>query len=216
MLEDTVDRVKIGAFYQQGQSCIGVQRILIHESLYDTFKAKLLEVAKTLKHGDPKEADTWIGPVISEGEAARMESWIKEAVSRGAKVLCGGERNGTMVEATLLEDVPKDCDLYTKEFFGPAAILIKYSDFDEALDEVNNSDFGLQAGLFTRDIYKIHKAWDKLDVGGLLVGESSNWRIDHMPYGGVKDSGLGREGLRWAMEDMSEVRLLVIRTPDGV
>ncbi len=212
-LDDALARIVIGAFYQSGQSCISVQRILVHESIYDTFKERLVAATKALKLGDPKDEDTYIGPVISDKEADRMEAWLRSAVKAGAKVLCGGGRKGTMVEATLLEDVPRDEPLYREEFFGPAALLTKFSRFDDALAEVNDSKFGLQAGLFTRDIYKIQKAWDTLEVGGVVVGDSPAWRVDHMPYGGVKDSGLGREGIRYAVEDMTEIRLLVLRTP---
>jgi acyl-CoA reductase-like NAD-dependent aldehyde dehydrogenase len=151
--------------------------------------------------------------MISEGEASRLDGWIQSAIGAGAKLLCGGRREGTMLEATLLEDVPKDEDLVCHEAFGPVAVLSRFSDFDAALGEVNDSVFGLQAGIFTRDIYKAHRAWDVLDVGGVVIGDVPSWRVDHMPYGGVKDSGLGREGIRWAIEDMTETRLMVIRTP---
>ena len=214
-IEDAVQRLVIGAFYQSGQSCIGVQRILIHENLYEAVKRRLVEETKTLKTGDPKHVETFIGPMISEKEARRLESWIIDAIQQGAKLLCGGSRKGSMLDATLLENVPRRCDVYAKEAFGPVAILSPFSDFDEALNEVNDSVFGLQAGIFTRDIYKINRAWENLDVGGVVIGDVPSWRVDHMPYGGVKDSGLGREGIRYAMEDMSEIRLLVIRTPPG-
>jgi acyl-CoA reductase-like NAD-dependent aldehyde dehydrogenase len=151
--------------------------------------------------------------MISEKEAERLERWLTSAKGAGAKVLCGGNRKGTMVEATLLEAVPKGEPLREEEAFGPIAILSSFDDFDAALDEVNESRYGLQAGVFTRDIYRAHRAWDVLEVGGVLIGEVPSFRVDHMPYGGVKDSGLGREGVRWAMEDMSEPRLMVLRTP---
>jgi len=212
-IDDAVDRVIIGAFYQSGQSCISVQRILVHERIYETFRDKLVAATKALKMGDPKDDDTFIGPMISEKEAQRLHGWVQDADKRGANVLCGGGLEGTMLEATLLEDVPKDTSVCTEEAFGPVAILSKFRDFDAAIDEVNDSAFGLQAGIFTRDIYKVQRAWDKLEVGGVVIGDVPSWRVDHMPYGGVKDSGLGREGIRWAMEDMSEVRLLVLRTP---
>jgi acyl-CoA reductase-like NAD-dependent aldehyde dehydrogenase len=212
-IDDAVDRVIIGAFYQSGQSCISVQRILVHESVYDAFRDKLVAATRKLKMGDPKDEGVFIGPMISEKEATRLHGWVKEAVKRGATMLCGGNLDGTMLEATLLEDVPKDTSVCTEEAFGPVAVLSKFTDFDAALDEVNDSTFGLQAGIFTRDIYKAHRAWDKLEVGGVVIGDVPSWRVDHMPYGGVKDSGLGREGIRWAMEDMSEVRLMVMRTP---
>jgi acyl-CoA reductase-like NAD-dependent aldehyde dehydrogenase len=212
-IEDAVARVIFGAFYQSGQSCIGVQRILIHEKIYDTFKAKLVSKTRELKMGDPKERETFIGPMISEKEAGRLKGWIDSAVDQGATLLCGGGLTGAMLEATLLEGVPDSCEANTEEAFGPLANLSSFSDFNEALAEVNRSQFGLQAGVFTRDIYKIQKAWDTLEVGGVVIGDVPSWRVDHMPYGGVKESGLGREGIRFAIEDMTEVRLLVIREP---
>src|SRR5690606_810510 len=148
-----------------------------------------------------------------ETEAKRLDTWIKEAIEDGAILLCGGKREGVMLEATLLENVAADQKIRNEEAFGPVAILDAFSDFDAVLTEINQSKFGLQAGIFTRDIYKAHKAWDELEVGGLIIGDVPSWRVDHMPYGGVKDSGLGREGIRWAMRDMTEERLLVIRTP---
>lgn len=210
-LKDAIDRIIIGAFYQSGQSCIGVQRILVHSAVYDEFKGALVEATKALKMGNPKDRETFVGPMISEGEAKRLEGWIKAAVEGGAQVLCGGERDGAMLQATLLEGVPQDVKLYNEEAFGPVALLTPFDDFDEALKEVNDSDFGLQAGVFTRDIHKAHKAWDTLDVGGVIINDVPSWRVDHMPYGGVKDSGLGREGVRFAIEDMTEIRLLVLR-----
>jgi acyl-CoA reductase-like NAD-dependent aldehyde dehydrogenase len=212
-IEDAVDRLIVGAFYQSGQSCVGVQRILIHESIYESVKARMIERTTALKSGNPKDPTTFIGPMISESEACRLETWIRAAVEEGATVLCGGRRIGSMLEATLLECVPRGCDVYEKEAFGPVALLTPFDDFNDALTEVNDSVFGLQAGLFTRDIYKIQRAWDTLDVGGVIIGDTPSWRVDHMPYGGVKESGLGREGIVYAMDDMTEPRLLVIRTP---
>ncbi len=210
-LDDALERIIFGAFYQSGQSCIGVQRIIIHESVYDTFKDMLVARTKTLIAGDPKDRDTFIGPMISEGEAKRLHGWIDEAVADGAKLLCGGNRTGNMLEATLLENVDRNAAANREEAFGPLALLSKFSDFNAALDEVNDSKFGLQAGIFTRDLFKTLDAWDRLDVGGVVINDVSSYRVDNMPYGGVKDSGLGREGIRFAMEDMTEIRNLVIR-----
>ncbi|QFT78363.1 aldehyde dehydrogenase family protein [Erythrobacter sp. THAF29] len=211
-LDDALERIVFGAFYQSGQSCIGVQRIIIHEDVYDRFKEMLVEKTKTLVAGDPKDRDTFIGPMISEGEATRLKSWIDEAVEAGATLLTGGGlSNGNMLEATLLENVDKHARALNDEAFGPLAILQKFSDFDEALAEVNRSEFGLQAGIFTRDLFKMFDAWDRLEVGGIVINDVPSYRVDNMPYGGVKDSGLGREGIRFAMEDMSEIRNLVIR-----
>jgi acyl-CoA reductase-like NAD-dependent aldehyde dehydrogenase len=214
-LNDAVERIVFGAFYQSGQSCIGVQRILIHDAIYDELKTRLVEKTAALKMGDPKDEDTFIGPVISEGEATRLENWINEAVDAGATLLVGGKRNGAMLEATLLENAPKGTNIVEEEAFGPVAVISRFSDFDDALNTVNDSKFGLQAGIFTRDLYKAQKAWDELEVGGVVIGDVPSWRVDNMPYGGVKDSGLGREGIRWAINDMTEERLLVIRTPQS-
>lgn len=214
-LDDAVSRIIFGAFYQSGQSCIGVQRIMIHESIYDGFRDRLVAEAKKLKKGDPKDRETFIGPMISEKEATRLHDWIRSAVDAGATLLCGGERDGAMLDATLLENVPGDSDVNCEEAFGPVANLFRFSDFDEALEMVNDSQFGLQAGVFTRDLYKAQKAWDVLEVGGVVIGDVPSYRVDNMPYGGVKESGLGREGVRFAMEDMTEIRLMVVRTPDA-
>ncbi len=214
-LDDALERVIFGAFYQSGQSCIGVQRIIIHENIYDKFKDMLVAKTKTLISGDPKDRDTFIGPMISEGEATRLHGWIESAVDGGATLLCGGNRKGNMLEATLLENVDTSADAYREEAFGPLALLSKFSDFGAALDEVNNSKFGLQAGIFTRDLFKTLDAWDHLDVGGVVINDVPSYRVDNMPYGGVKDSGLGREGIRFAMEDMTEIRNLVIRRKPG-
>ncbi len=215
-LDDVIDRLIVGAFYQSGQSCIGVQRVLIHESIYDETRDRFVAATKKLIAGDPKNEDTFVGPMISEGEAQRLHEWIISAKAAGGRVLCGGNRDGAMLEATLLENVPSGQDVCTKEAFGPVAVLSSFSSFDEALRQVNDSVFGLQAGIFTRDLYKMQQAWDELDVGGVVIGDVPSWRVDNMPYGGVKDSGLGREGVRFAMEDFTEIRNLVIRTPSKV
>lgn len=210
-LEDALERVIFGAFYQSGQSCIGVQRILIHEAVYDRFREMLVEKTRTLVAGDPHDRNVFIGPMISEGEAKRLDGWIQEAVAKGATLLCGGKREGAMLEATLLEGVDRATKLNVEEAFGPVAFLIRFSDFGQALREVNASKFGLQAGVFTRDLFKVLDAWDYLDVGGVVVNDVPSYRVDNMPYGGVKESGLGREGVKFAMEDMTEIRNLVIR-----
>ena len=210
-LDDAVERIVFGAFYQSGQSCIGVQRIIVHEVVYDAFKRALVRKTKALVMGDPRKEETFIGPMIDVGEARRLEGWIEDAVAAGATLLCGGKRDGAMLEATLLEDVPRGLKLREEEAFGPVAILSKFSDFKAALAEVNDSRFGLQAGVFSRDIHKAMAAWDALEVGGVLINDVPSYRVDNMPYGGVKDSGLGREGVRFAMEDMTEIRNLVIR-----
>ena len=210
-LADATDRIIFGAFYQSGQSCIGVQRILIHEDIYEGLRDMLVTKVRALVSGDPLDENVFIGPMIDEGEARRLESWIAEATAAGATLLCGGGRQGAMLEATLLEGVGRGLNIRDEEAFGPVAILSRFSDFEVALTEVNDSRFGLQAGIFTRDIHKAMRAWEVLEVGGVLIGDVPSYRVDNMPYGGVKDSGLGREGVKFAMEDMCEIRNLVIR-----
>lgn len=214
-LEDAVQRIVFGAFYQSGQSCVSVQRILIHRSVYDATVKLLCERIAKLKVGDPMDKETFVGPIISPSDAERIENWIESAKKAGANVLVGGNRNGILVEPTLLADVPKDENVCAKEVFGPVAVVAPFDNFDEALAMANDSDFGLQVGIFSRDIQKIMKAWDTMDVGGVIIGDVPSWRVDHMPYGGVKESGIGREGVRFAMHDMTEIRNLVIRSvPD--
>ena len=210
-LDDAVERIIFGAYYQSGQSCISVQRIIAHTSIYESLKAKLAAKVAALPMGDPREEQTFIGPMIDVREAARLESWVQEATDRGASLLCGGAREGAMLAATLLENVPADTKLVTEEAFGPVAVMSSFEHFEDALRSVNDSRFGLQAGIFTNRLDYMLRAWDVLDVGGVVIGDVPSWRVDHMPYGGVKDSGLGREGVRFAMEDMTEIRNLVIR-----
>lgn len=214
-LVEAVNRVSFGSFYQSGQSCISVQRIYVHTTIYQRFKERLLDKIQTLEVGDPRDADTNIGPLITEKEAKRVQAWVQEAMNQGATLLCGGERNGAIVTPTLLEHVPASATLMQEEVFGPVAMLIPFEDFDQVLEAVNSSRYGLQTGIFTRDLYKVQQAWDRLNVGGVIIGDVPSWRVDSMPYGGVKDSGFGREGVRWAIKDMTEERLLVVRTiPD--
>lgn len=211
-IEDAVSRLLIGIYSGSGQSCISVQRIFVQSKVYEKLKDRLVTETKKLKFGDPKDEGTAVGPMISESEAKRLDEWIQSAVKKGATVLCGGKRKDTVIEPTLLENVPKSENICAEEAFGPVAILEKFETFEEALKKTNDSKFGLQAGIFTQDLYRAQKAWDELEVGGVIIGDVPSWRVDHMPYGGVKDSGLGREGIRWAIEDMTEVRMMVIRS----
>ena len=212
-LDHVVERLVSGAYYQSGQSCISVQRIIAHADIYSALRRKLKTAVAKLRMGDPRDKRTFIGPVIDEAAAKRIEQWVRDARKGGAKLLAGGERKGNMHPATLLEGVPRDADLYRKEVFGPVACMEPFDDFDDALERANDSDFGLQAGVFTASLPHAMRAWDRLDVGGVVVGDIPSFRVDNMPYGGIKDSGLGREGVRYAIEDMTEQRLLVIRDP---
>ncbi len=210
-LDLAAERLVLGAFYQSGQSCISVQRIYVHADVEGEFLEKLLELAQGLRMGDPMDEETDLGPMISEGEAQRVEEWIGQAVEAGGKLLCGGKRDGSFVEATLLKDVPEGEAVMAEEVFGPVACVTTFGDFEEALREVNRSRFGIHAGVFTASLERAMIAWDELEVGGVLINEMPSWRVDSMPYGGVKDSGTGREGVRYAMEDMTEMRTLTIR-----
>ncbi len=210
-IADAVERIVFGAYYQSGQSCISVQRIIAHEKIYDALRDALTQSVSQLVAGDPKDEKVFIGPMISEREASRLKHWIDDAQNKGARLLTGGEQKGAMLTPALLEDVPRDCDLARREAFGPAAMLSRFRDFDQALEQVNDSDFGLQAGLFTRDIHKALKAWDVIEAGGVVIGDVPSFRVDNMPYGGQRDSGIGREGIRFAIEDMTEIRALIVR-----
>ncbi|MCP3140959.1 aldehyde dehydrogenase family protein [Pyxidicoccus xibeiensis] len=210
-LDLVADRIAHGAFFQAGQSCISVQRVLVHEELYGALRERIVNRARALRAGDPRDEATTLGPMIDEPAARRLEGWIQDAVARGARVLTGGGRKGALLEATVLEGVPEDAPLCAEEAFGPVVLLQSFRTFDEALQRVNASRYGLQAGIFTQDLSKAMRAWDELEVGGVIVGDVPSFRVDTMPYGGVKGSGLGREGVKYAIEDMTEVRLLVLR-----
>lgn len=211
-LEDAVARTVFGAFYQSGQSCISVQRILAHQAVAEEFTSRFVAAAKALKAGDPSDESVFVGPLIAEAEAERLENWIRGAVADGAELLCGGRREGAVLEATVLRNVPREHPLCAEEAFGPVVVIETCGSFDEALAAANASRFGIHAGVFTPSLPHALRAWDELEVGGVLINEMPSWRVDNMPYGGVKDSGVGREGVRYAMEDMTEPRALVIRT----
>jgi acyl-CoA reductase-like NAD-dependent aldehyde dehydrogenase len=212
-LDHIVERLVFGAYYQSGQSCISVQRIYVHAAIYPALRRKLKAAVAALRMGDPREERTFIGPMIDEAAAKRVEGWIHAARKGGAKQVAGGARVGNMLPATLLENVPRTAELNRLEAFGPVACMEPFDDFDDAMARVNDSDFGLQAGVFTASLAHAMRAWDVLDVGGVVVGDVPSFRVDNMPYGGVRGSGLGREGVRSAIEDMTEPRLLVIRDP---
>lgn len=209
-------RCAAGGFGYAGQTCISVQRVFVHQSVADPFTTKLLMHVARLKAGDPTDDTTTIGPLIDHAAAHRVENWINEAVAEGARVLLGGKRMGSVVEATVLSDVKPDMKVSCQEVFGPVVTVTPYSRFGDAIAMLNQSDYGLQAGVFTRDINKIFYAFRHLEVGAVLANEIPTFRSDHMPYGGVKDSGLGREGVRAAIEEMTEPKLLIVnaQAPD--
>jgi acyl-CoA reductase-like NAD-dependent aldehyde dehydrogenase len=209
-VEYAASRCVVGGFSYAGQSCISVQRIYVQRAVEERFTAALLEGVKKLKSGDPLDDTTDVGPMISEDAARRVESWIEEAVAGGAKILAGGKRHGSMVEPTVLTQTRPEMKVNCQEVFAPVVIIEPYDDFSDAIRRVNDSPYGLQAGLFTRDAKLLFTAFEDLEVGGVIAGDMSSFRIDHMPYGGIKESGMGREGLRYAIEEMTEPRILVL------
>lgn len=210
-----VERCAAGGFVYAGQSCISVQRIFVHDKIFDRFADKLVARVSKIKSGDPAAEETIVGPLIDETAARRVESWIGEAVAQGAKVLIGGKRLGALVEATVLTGVTPTMKVSCQELFGPVVTVTRYGRLDEALTALNDSAYGLQAGIFTSDVNRIFRAYRELEVGTVLVNEIPTFRLDHMPYGGVKDSGLGREGVRYAIEEMTEPKLLVLNIKDS-
>ncbi|HLW79996.1 MAG TPA: aldehyde dehydrogenase family protein, partial [Terriglobia bacterium] len=204
------ERSVAGGFSYAGQSCISVQRIFVHSKVLDKFLSAFVPRVQKLKAGDPLDESTDVGPMISAADARRAAEWVEEAVAGGATLLCGGKRRGSVVEPTVLTATRPEMRVNCQEVFAPVVTVEPYDDFAEAVRRVNDSSYGLQAGVFTRDAKLIFCAYEALDVGGVVVGDVPTFRIDHMPYGGVKDSGLGREGLRYAIESMTEPKLLVM------
>ncbi len=207
-IDETVKRVTTGAFAFSGQVCISIQRVLLHEKIADEFTEKFVERANALKVGDPLEESTQLSVMIDEGAAKKAKSWVDEAVDGGAEALCGNERDGAMLSATILKNAHSEMKVVTDEIFAPVAVVETFSDFEEAVSLANESRYGLQAGVFTGDLGRAMFAAKNLEYGGVIVNDVPTFRVDNMPYGGVKDSGFGREGLRYAMEEMSEIRLV--------
>ena len=209
-LDLAATRIAVGGYYQAGQSCISVQRVLVASEVYEDFAARLTKQVESLKYGDPMDPSVDVGPVIDKDNVGRIDEWVQEAVSQGAEVLTGGKADGVFYVPTLLSDVTPEMKVCREEIFGPVVTMSPYQTFEEALAMVNDSRFGLQAGVFTNDINRAFEAHRTLEVGGVIVNDMSAFRADQMPYGGSKDSGFGREGLRFAMEEMTEPRLMVL------
>ncbi|MDP2207993.1 MAG: aldehyde dehydrogenase family protein [Bacteroidota bacterium] len=212
-VQSIVKRIALGAFGQAGQSCIKVQRIYVDEKIADEFIEKFLSATKETQFGDPTKLETVVGPLIDKSAADRVTDWITEAVASGAKILTGGKRNGLVIEPTVISDAKPDMKIVCEEIFGPVVTLHTFKLFEDAVSEINNSKYGLQAGVFSNDFKNIMFAFENLEVGGIVVNDFPTYRIDHMPYGGVKDSGIGREGLKYAIEEMTEPKLLVLNLP---
>jgi acyl-CoA reductase-like NAD-dependent aldehyde dehydrogenase len=212
-LADAAQRIVQGGFTYSGQSCISVQRVFVDRAVFTPFLNILLERVAALRMGNPAQESTQVGPIIRLADAERIERWTLEALRDGAQLLAGGTRQGPMIAPTVLTGTRPSMAVRDEEIFGPVITVEPYDSFEGALAAVNQSRYGLQAGLFTADAARIFHAYDALEVGGLIVGDVPTWRLDPMPYGGVKDSGLGREGLRYAMQEMTAPRLLVMALP---
>ena len=212
-LDWAVKRILVGAYLYSGQVCISVQRMFVHDDVFEPFMERFRAGAEALKVGDPLDPTTDVGPMVDANAASRTQRWVDEAVAMGGKIVLGGKADGTYFPPTILTDVPVHAQVCSNEAFAPLAVAFRFNDFDDAIGQVNDSFFGLQTGVFTNDLDKAWRAFHELEVGGVIVNDIPTYRIDHMPYGGVKDSGLGREGLRWSIEDMTELRLMVLAWP---
>jgi glyceraldehyde-3-phosphate dehydrogenase (NADP+) len=208
-----VKRSLVGAFAYSGQVCISVQRMFVHEDVREEFLAKFNAGVAALKMGDPLDPTTDVGPMVDATQASRTKRWVDEAVQLGGRVVAGGTQDGAFFAPTVLENVPVEAQVCSNEAFAPLVVVFPFSDFSDAIRQVNDSFFGLQTGVFTNDLGHAWQAFNELEVGGVIVNDIPTYRIDHMPYGGVKDSGLGREGLRWSIEDMTELRIMVLASP---
>jgi len=212
-LDWAVRRCLVGAYAYAGQVCISVQRMFVHEDVWDEFMGRFVDGARALKVGDPLDPTTDLGPMVDAAAAGRTQRWVDEAVALGGKLLVGGVADGTFFPPTVLTDVPVTAQVCSNEAFAPLVVAFPFRDFDDAIARVNDSMFGLQTGVFTNDLAGAWRAFAEVEVGGVIVNDIPTYRIDHMPYGGVKDSGLGREGLRYAMDDMTEIRIMVLAQP---
>lgn len=209
-LDFAVSRIRTGGFAYAGQACISVQRVFIHQSRYEEARTKIVEAISSLKTGDPLDSSTELGPMIDVKEAERVERWVQEARDAGARVLTGGERNGAFMQPTVIEKAPRDSKVCAQEAFAPIITLTPVESFASGINQLNDTTFGLQAGIFTNNLEHALAAFEEIDAGGVIINDVPSFRIDHMPYGGIKDSGLGREGLRYAIEDMTETKLMVL------
>jgi acyl-CoA reductase-like NAD-dependent aldehyde dehydrogenase len=208
----TIDNSVTSAFVYAGQVCISAQRFIVHRSIAEDWAAEFVAKAKALKKGDPLQEDTALSVMIDEAAAERAAAWVKEASDNGARVLCGGMREGAMLDATVLTDTTPEMRVVSEEVFAPVAVVESFDEFGEAIDAANNTKYGLQVGVYTQNLSRMQEAAAELNYGGVMINEMPHFRVDNMPYGGVKDSGMGREGVRYAMEEMCETRLIVINS----
>lgn len=209
-IDKAIPRCIASAFSNSGQVCISLQRIYVHKDIADEFSQKFKQATEALKIGNPLDKDVELGPMIDEKEALRAKSWIDEALSQGAVLVCGNKQEGRILYPTVLRNTTKDMKVMCMEVFAPIVSIVEYDNFEEAIKHVNDSDYGLQAGIYTNDIRKIHYAIDNLDVGGVMINDTSIFRVDNMPYGGNKLSGIGREGVRFAIDEMTNIKMVMI------
>lgn len=209
-IDAAVPKIITGGFYAAGQSCISVQRVYVHEKLYGEFEKRMIEASEKVVYGDPDNENCLSGPMINEGEAKRAERWIQEALESGGKLLTGGKREGAVLQPTLMAEVPIACNVNSKEVFAPIMVLKKFTDFKNVVKELDNSDYGLQAGVFTNNLSNAYYAYENIEAGGIVINEPSTFRVDSMPYGGMKLSGMGKEGVKYAIEEMTERKILII------
>ncbi len=214
-LKNAVSSCVSGAFWAAGQNCIGVQRVYVHEEIYDEFKNDFIKKTKTYKIGNKLEKDCDMGPLITEKEAKRVEKWIKDAENKGSSILCGGKRKGTIVEPTVLEKVPDEALMHKEEVFGPVVNLYEIDDFDDAIKKANSLNYGLHAAVFTKDVNLAFKAIKNLDCGSVIINDSTDYRLDSMPFGGVKHSGIGREGIKFSLMEMTEPKVVCFHLDDS-
>ncbi len=212
-IDHALARILMGGYAHTGQICISVQHILLHRDIHDEFLERFVPMVEGLRMGDPLDEDTQVAAIITESDAVRIEEWIEEARIKGARILCGGQRDGNRIKPAVLVDVPAECRLSAEEAFAPITIVSPYDSYEEALNTVNSWQFGLQTGVFTHDIDKAMMAFNRLDVGGVIIDDVPTIRVDNYPYGGVKQSGFGREGVKYAMEELSELKCLVLPSP---
>src|SRR5699024_296169 len=210
-LDVAVNAIVMGGYTYAGQACVSAQRTYVHESVYDEFLEKLVAKVRVLKMGDPREESTEMGPMITEDAAKRAESWIKEAIDQGASVLTGGNRNGTLLEPTIISNITPEMKVFCAEVFAPIVVIIPFSDEEDVIASANDTELGLHAGVFTADINRAMRVADSIETGGVWINEVSVRRYDHIPYGGVKDSGVGKEGIKYAIEEMTDTKFLGIR-----
>ena len=211
-LAHSLKQTTVGAFAYAGQVCISVQRVFIHDKIFDEWTEKYIANAKNLQKGDPLDEATELSAMIDEAAAEKAQNRVKEAAANGAEILCGNDREGAMLDATVLTKTDAEMRVVSEEIFAPVAVVEKFSDFEEAIDRANQTKFGLQAGVFSNDLKNINFAAENLEYGGVIINDVPTFRVDNMPYGGNKDSGFGREGVRYAMEEMSEIRLIVMNS----